>query len=255
MVDFVTKNVLDFWSYAEMRANAQIIFTLLVALVLGLLLGYERSYHGRAAGMRTYALVCMASAAAVIVAGFPNHWYGGQLVNQQISPSVLSGDPTRVIQGVLTGVGFLCAGVIMKEGMNISGLTTAASIWVASVIGVLVGVGFYLAAIILSMLSAGLMMWGARLEGYLPSRPAIGVRLRFRVGHPSSEHVLRGFVHTHGYDLAGGTVTIDLQQGRQEWHFVCVAHDKRAGSPLGQLAQVLSQLDGLEDYQLTHARN
>ncbi|QLI82577.1 MgtC/SapB family protein [Chitinibacter fontanus] len=244
-----------FWSSAEVHANLLIVCTLLGALALGLLLGYERSYHGRAAGMRTYALVCMASSAAVIVAGFPNQWYGGYLSNQQIAAAVLSGDPTRVIQGVLTGVGFLCAGVIMKEGMNISGLTTAASIWVASVIGILIGVGFYLSAIVLSVLSASLMMWGARLEGYLPSRPAIGVRLRFRNGHPSSEQVLRSFVHTHGYDLASGTVTIDLQQGRQEWHFVCVAHDKRAGSPLGQLAEVLARLDGLEDYQLTHARN
>ena len=55
-------------------------------------------------------------------------------------------DPTRIIQGIVTGIGFLGAGVIMREGFNISGLTTAASIWTSSVIGILVGVGFYLAA-------------------------------------------------------------------------------------------------------------
>ena len=72
-----------------------------------------------------------------MIAGYPNYWYGGIAA---ISPGV---DPTRVIQGIVTGIGFLGAGVIMKEGFNISGLSTAASIWTSSAIGVMMGVGFY----------------------------------------------------------------------------------------------------------------
>src|SRR5476649_2256231 len=154
-----------YWSPAELATNGVILLNLLGALLLGLLVGYERSYHGRAAGMRTYGLVCMASAALTVLGGYPEFWYGGH--------GMVSGsDPTRVIQGIVTGVGFLGAGVIMREGFNISGLTTAASIWAVSVIGILIGVGFYAAAIMLALLSAGCMIWLSRLEAWLPSRHA-----------------------------------------------------------------------------------
>ena len=123
-----------YWSGSSLAANALIGANLLGALMLGMLVGYERSYNGRAAGMRTYGLVCMASTALTIFVGFAPFWYGGAA--SQVTP-----DATRVVQGVVTGVGFLCAGVIVKDGLNVSGLTTAASIWAASAIGVLLGVG------------------------------------------------------------------------------------------------------------------
>ena len=113
-----------------------ITLNLLGGLLLGCVVGYERWYNGRAAGMRTYGLVAMASAAAISIIGYSGYWYGGQ------HPDITHGDMTRVAQGVLTGVGFLGAGMIMKEGLSISGLTSAASIWMSSVIGILVGVGF-----------------------------------------------------------------------------------------------------------------
>src|SRR4249920_2217483 len=110
-----------YWSSGELATNAVILMNLFGALLLGLLVGYERSYRGRAAGMRTYGLVCMASAALTVIAGYPGAWYGGQTAH------AAGVDPTRVVQGIVTGIGFLGAGVIMKEGFNISGLTTAAS--------------------------------------------------------------------------------------------------------------------------------
>ncbi|MDO8812750.1 MAG: MgtC/SapB family protein, partial [Gallionella sp.] len=158
-----------YWSAQIFEANIIIFFNLLGALLLGLVVGYERSYHGRAAGMRTYGLVCLASAALTVIVGYPEMWFGG---HGQV-PS--APDVTRVIQGIVTGVGFLGAGVIIKEGFTISGLTTAASIWSASAIGVLVGVGFYAAAMLLSVMSALVMMWVSKLEIWLPSRHAVAV--------------------------------------------------------------------------------
>lgn len=111
----------DFWSPVALQINLVIFLNLFGALLLGCLVGYERAYHGRAAGMRTYGLVCMASAALTVIAGYSVGWYGGHGV-----PSAMGGDPTRIIQGIVTGIGFLGAGVIMKEGLSISGLTTAA---------------------------------------------------------------------------------------------------------------------------------
>jgi putative Mg2+ transporter-C (MgtC) family protein len=240
----------SYWSGAEVATNIVVFMNLLGALLLGLVVGYERSYHGRAAGMRTYGLVCMASAALTVIVGYPNFWYGGH-----VSVAMASADPTRVIQGIVTGVGFLGAGVIMKEGLNISGLTTAASIWASSAIGVLVGVGFYAAAILLTVLSAVCMMWVSKLEGWLPSHPAVGVSLRFRKGFEPREDVLRRVAQERGYDIAGGSLTIGFDNGCAEWRFVAVARGNKAGARLSELARELTTFDGVESFRLSHARN
>jgi putative Mg2+ transporter-C (MgtC) family protein len=239
----------SYWSAAEVSTNILIFMNLLGALALGLIVGYERSYHGRAAGMRTYGLVCMASAAITVVAGYPLFWYGGQ------SGVLVGPDPTRVIQGVVTGVGFLGAGVIMREGLNISGLTTAASIWASSAIGILVGVGFYAAAILLTLLSAASMLWISRLESWLPSRPAIGITMQFRKDYSPSLGVLQRVARERGYDIAEGSLSINFKDGKSEWHFVAVAQGKDKGAPMAELSQELTNFDGVENYFLSHARN
>jgi putative Mg2+ transporter-C (MgtC) family protein len=198
--------------------NAVVFLNLLGALALGLIVGYERSYHGCAAGMSTYGLICMAAAA-------------------------------------LTGIGFLGAGVIMRNGLNISGLTTAASIWACSAIGIMIGVGFYASAIVLTLLSALCMMWVSKLESWLPSRPAIAVNLEFQKDFVPHEHTLRNVVSAHGYEVATGTLSIRSSNNRLEWHFVAVALSKNSGASMNELASGLSTLEGVEDFSLAHARN
>jgi putative Mg2+ transporter-C (MgtC) family protein len=238
-----------YWTMPEFTANIVIFLNPLGALLLGLVVGYERSYHGRAAGMRTYGLVCMASAALIVIVGYPDLWYGGHV------DRVATADPTRVIQGIVTGIGFLGAGVIMKEGFSISGLTTAASIWASSAIGVLVGVGFYAAAILLTVLSAVSMLWISRLEGWLPSRPAVAIFMRFRKGFEPRESVLRRVALERGYEIASGSITIGFQDGQPEWRFVAVALNKSSASPISELATELTRFEGVENYSLSHARN
>lgn len=238
-----------YWSLPEVATNIVVFMNLFGALLLGFVVGYERSYHGRAAGMRTYGLVCMASAALTVIAGYPAFWYGGHVTTVALT------DPTRVIQGIVTGVGFLGAGVIMKEGLNISGLTTAASIWASSAIGVLVGVGFYAAAILLAALSASCMMWVSRLENWLPSRPAISVSLHFRSDFVPREETLCQSMLELGYDIAWGSLQITYDQDKPEWRFVAVALDKRQGASLPDIAELFGSYVGLEHFQVGHARN
>ncbi len=240
-----------YWSAPELNTNILVFLNLFGALLLGLLVGYERSYHGRAAGMRTYGLVCMASAALTVIAGYPGFWYGGLAAPGVVATS----DPTRIIQGIVTGIGFLGAGVIMKEGFSISGLTTAASIWVSSVIGIMVGVGFYAAAILLALLSATCMLWVSRLENWLPSRQAVAIMLRFRRDFAPSEAVLRRLAEARGYEIAGGTLAITFLDGQPEWRFVAVARARIHGASLPELAQELTDFEGVENFQLSHARN
>jgi putative Mg2+ transporter-C (MgtC) family protein len=240
----------SYWSAVEVETNILVFMNLLGAMLLGLLVGYERSYHGRAAGMRTYGLVCMASAALVVIVGYPNYWYGGH-----VTAATAAADPTRVIQGIVTGIGFLGAGVIMKDGFSISGLTTAASIWAASAIGVLIGVGFYAAGIMLSLLAAVSMMWVSRLERWLPSHPAVAIVMRFAKGYTPRQEVLARVARERGYELATGSISIAYQDGQPEWRFVAVATDKNAAAPLAALADELAKFDGVESFNLSHARN
>jgi putative Mg2+ transporter-C (MgtC) family protein len=238
-----------YWSENELVTNGLILLHLAGALVLGVLVGYERAYHGRAAGMRTYSLVCMASAALTVLAGYPGFWFGGHGV------SLAPVDPTRIIQGVVTGIGFLGAGVIMREGFNISGLTTAASIWTSSVIGILVGVGFYLSAMGLAFFSAMIMIYLNKVEAHLPSRHAVAVRMRFKPEFLPREEAIRQAALERGYEIAGGSLTISSEQGRQEWRFVALAMSRNGRSSLAELADELAAFDGVEGYQLSHARN
>lgn len=238
-----------YWSSRELLVNGLVFINIAGAFLLGLVVGYERSYHGRAAGMRTYGLVCMASAALTVAMGYPDQWFGGHV-------AVAAGvDPSRVIQGIVTGVGFLGAGVIMKDGLNISGLTTAASIWSASAIGVMVGLGFYAAAILLTVLSASLMMWMSRLERWLPAKEAVAVVLRFRPNFAPREDRLREIARDRGYEVATGSLSMSFREGAAEWRFIAVSIGKLKGARIGDLARELTAYDGVESYELAHARN
>src|SRR5712672_2468414 len=112
------------------------------ALVIGALIGFERTFHGRPAGFRTHSLVCIASAVLMFVTVYQNRWM------TILEPDSIRTDPTRMAQGIMTGIGFLGAGVIFKEGLTVRGLTTAASIWITAAIGILVGFGFWFAAVV-----------------------------------------------------------------------------------------------------------
>lgn len=237
-----------YWSQPVVTANLLVVLNLLGALALGMVVGFERSYRGRAAGMRTYGLVCMASAALTVMVGYSHFWYGGQATTG-------FADPTRVVQGIVTGLGFLGAGVIMKDGLNISGLTTAASLWAACAIGVLVGVGFYAAAIVMACAAMLSMEWVSHLEAWLPSHPSIIVVLKFARDHTPQEASLRKAARDRGYEIAPGSLSITCQDGHLEWRFTAIAFNKNKGASISQLSDELSKADGVIGFSVAHARN
>jgi len=240
---------IGYWTGPTLEANIIVFLNMFGALLLGLLVGYERSYHGRAAGMRIYGLVCMASAALTVIAGYPNDWYGAH------AAGVIVADPTRIIQGIVTGIGFLGAGVIMREGFNISGLTTAASIWASSAIGILVGIGFYASAMLLALLCATCMVWVMKLEGWLPSRQAVAIVLRFKKDFAPEEQVLRQLALDRGYEIAGGSISIGVSEGKPEWRFVAISLSKEKGATIADLARELALSEAIESFHLSQARN
>lgn len=249
----LTELLYRYWSDQDIAANLIAFANIFGALLLGMVLGYERSYNGRAAGMRTYGLVCMASCAVVVIAGDPRSWFGGDAVALVTGPVVA--DPTRIIQGIVTGIGFLCAGVILRDGRNISGLTTSASLWASSAIGIIVGIGFYATAILLTVLSVGLMVWASRLEAWLPAKQAIALTLRFRPGFQPQEAVLRRVARERGYDILQGSLNIRYAPAGQEWRYIAVAADKKQCVPLSVLAAELQRFDGVSEFDIAYSRN
>lgn len=118
----------------------EIILRLVLAAVIGGIIGFEREIHGRAAGFRTQLIVCVAAVLIMVVS--ENYYFYIHDLDQSLRI-----DPARISAGAIIGIGFLGAGVIIKSGFAVRGLTTAASIWIVSAIGLAIGGGLYLEAI------------------------------------------------------------------------------------------------------------
>src|SRR6266545_3941109 len=160
----------------------------LAALVIGGLIGMERTFHGRPAGFRTHALVCLASALLMIITVYQNQWMTEVVID------AIRTDPTRMAQGIMTGIGFLGAGVIFKEGLTVRGLTTAASIWVTAAIGILLGIGFYFAAGFGAAATLAILSAFRVIEHRLPSEFYAHHSLRFARNAAIAEAELRRMI-------------------------------------------------------------
>jgi len=138
-----------------MLSDFQIIMRLALSVVLSGLIGLERQVHRRTAGLRTHILVSLGSCLIMLTS----------LYIFDIYKDKVPLDPARIAAGVVTGIGFLGAGTIIREREGIKGLTTAASLWVVAGIGLAVGCGFYTASVFTSILALGVLLFLRRLEG------------------------------------------------------------------------------------------
>ena len=126
-----------------MFTDAQILARLVLTLILSGLIGLERQVHRRSAGLRTHILVSLGSCLIMLTSLYVFDIYKNQ------APL----DPARIAAGVVTGIGFLGAGTIIREREGVKGLTTAASLWVVAGIGLAIGCGFYRAGIYATLLA------------------------------------------------------------------------------------------------------
>jgi putative Mg2+ transporter-C (MgtC) family protein len=183
--------------------DAEIALRLLTALAAGAAIGLERTYHGRPAGFRTYALVCLGPAFLVI-----------------FGASLAPGDPaatSRIAQGVLTGIGFLGAGVIFKEGLSVHGLTTAASIWTAAGLGLLFGSGAWAPAGIgwlVVLVTLSMLRW---IEDRLPHQVFAHHTLRFARDRAPGFGDLRALLHETGFRPGRLSCRLDEATGLLEY--------------------------------------
>jgi putative Mg2+ transporter-C (MgtC) family protein len=130
-----------------------------LAAVLGGAIGFERELRDREAGLRTHLLVCLGSALFTIVSayGFREFLTSGD--------QVVRADPTRIAAQIVTGIGFLGAGAIIRQGLTVRGLTTAATLWVSAAIGIAAGAGYYSGAVLGTVVTI-VALWPLRIAAY-----------------------------------------------------------------------------------------
>ena len=227
-----------------MDADSHLILSrLLLALLAGGIIGLERAIHGREAGFRTHTLVCVSSSLLMLLMAF--QW---QLIPQEYIDTIRT-DPTRMAQGIMTGIGFLGAGVIIKEGLTVRGLTTAASIWMTAAIGIVIGMGFYepaLYATVLTVLTLSLFRW---LESKIPSFKFAHLSVRFmRSNQYTDEDSLRGLITEFGIkSFEAGYQLYDHGDSFQYQMTLRTTNMKN----FRRLAQRLMDMDDVHEFRIT----
>lgn len=212
------------------------------AWLAGSLIGLERSYHGRPAGFRTHALVCLASALLMVVTVYQSQWMTAMPLE------AIRTDPTRMAQGIMTGIGFLGAGVIFKDGMTVRGLTTAASIWVTAALGILYGIGFYYPALLATAATLGTLAVFRWIEQRVPSQAFAHLTLRYRNAVAPSESMVREMLDGYGFSVSN--VSYRLVDDAQDYEYRMVV--KTYGSTqMQKLADHLRAGNGVVEFRLS----
>jgi putative Mg2+ transporter-C (MgtC) family protein len=218
----------------------EILARLLVALGAGAAIGFERSYHGRPAGFRTHALVCTASSLLMLVTVYEAHW-------MRTAAALVQLDPTRMAQGIMTGIGFLGAGVIIREGFSVRGLTTAASIWITAAIGILAGIGFYFPLLVSVLLTLGVLSLFHMIEARMPVQSYFHFEVRCARSAAMSEEKLRSLVESHGFSIANFSYRLD-GEGRGRHHGMVLRSPDRSSA--SRLAATLERTETVLEFRI-----
>lgn len=167
------------------------VFPILGAVIAGGLIGFEREYRGRPAGFRTHILVALTAALLMLSAVHQMRWM------MDTPMDVVRIDPVRMAHGILTGVGFLCGGVIFREGFSVHGLTTAASLWITSALGTLYGVGFYGLAVGGTVAAVAVLAGLRWLDFHMPRVAHVDIAISYPRASAPAEHDLRRILGEH----------------------------------------------------------
>jgi putative Mg2+ transporter-C (MgtC) family protein len=156
-------------------------------------------------------------------------------------------DPTRMAQGIMTGIGFLGAGVIYKEGATVRGLTTAASIWLTAAIGILFGIGFYFPALLATAFALGILAAFRWFEARMPAQVYAYHHIRFQRHNTMSEKELRDLLAQHGFSIANMAYRV-IEDGQVfEYRMVIRTTDPTNTS---RLADDLRQLELVREFRI-----
>ncbi len=215
---------------------------LLLALLAGGIIGIERALHGREAGFRTHALVCVSSSLLMVLM-----IYQWELVPAQYLDTVRA-DPSRMAQGIMTGIGFLGAGVIIKEGLTVRGLTTAASIWMTASIGIVIGLGLYFPAFLAVLMTVIILSFFRWVENRLPSQMYAKFTVRFiRSKHSLDEDALRKLIAQHNIIAFESSYKLDNEGKNFEYEMTIRSKNQ---NDFRQLARSLINMEDVYEFKI-----
>ena len=214
---------------------------ILGSIIAGGIIGLEREWRGRAAGFRTHILVCLASTLLMVAAMSQADWAFKALPDENIVT-----DPTRMAHGVLTGIGFLCAGVIFRTGFSIHGLTTAASLWITSAIGILFGAGMYGVGALGTAVTAAILIGLRLVSRRLPALQVVDVEVGWRRDAQDVEPRIEALVAKADRNALGQGFELEDGVVRRSWRL-----KTRSEIELKALSRDLAALPEVAVYRLT----
>ncbi len=218
-----------------------ILIRLGLALLAGAIIGLERAFHGRPAGLRTHSLVCVSSSLLMLLTAFQWELLVGAPVE------TIRVDPTRMGQGIMTGIGFLGAGVIMREKLTIRGLTTAASIWMTAAIGILIGMGFFSAGFFATFMTLIILGAFGVIERKMPTRHFGRLIVSFKRQDIMERDALLQFIHLHHIRESNLSYNLDNETNLFQYQMTIYAYDNSA---FHKLSNALMENDKIKEFSI-----
>ncbi|HWW59419.1 MAG TPA: MgtC/SapB family protein [Sphingopyxis sp.] len=204
--------------------SPDLIWPIAGAIIAGAVIGAEREYRASPAGLRTHILVSLSCCLLMLSAAHQMAWLNDAPLE------VVRIDPVRMAHGVLTGIGFLCGGVIFREGFNVRGLTTAASLWMTATLGMLFGIGFYELAIFGAVATVLVLAAVTITERRAPQRRVVHLKARYTRSAAIEPRAFNALLADHG--LRSITTEQNLSDGIIEYGAIADGYDEERGERL-----------------------
>lgn len=218
--------------------SPQLLLPIAGAILAGAVIGVEREYRASPAGLRTHILVSLSCCLLMLSAVHQMAWLNDAPLE------VVRIDPVRMAHGVLTGIGFLCGGVIFREGFNVRGLTTAASLWMTATLGILFGIGFYELAIFGAVATVLVLAAVTITERRAPQRRVVHLKARYRRSAAISARSFDALLGEHGLRV----ITIDQRMADDVLEYGAIAdgYNEERGEHLAAALSKDASVEGFE---------
>lgn len=206
---------------------------LLLAALAGGAVGLEREKHGRPAGLRTHLLVALGACLMMVISEAFQIKYAAF-----DATSSLRLDPGRTAAQIITGIGFLGAGVIIKEGVSVRGLTTAASLWLSAGLGMAFGMGLFIPGVVTTALALLSLIFLKKLEPIINKDRYLNIAVT-AINRPGLQDEMERIFDAHNLRITDVRSHMDLQNGEVVYQYVLTQHHRRMGRELSELVAAL----------------
>jgi putative Mg2+ transporter-C (MgtC) family protein len=213
-----------------------VLVKLLLAALAGAAIGLEREKHGRPAGLRTHLLVALGACLITVVSEAFHLKYAAL-----DGTSSMRLDPARIAAQIVVGIGFLGAGVIIKEGISVRGLTTAASLWLVAGLGMAFGMGLFVPGTMATVLALMSLIFLKMLEPIINKDRYLDIAVTAG-NHPGLQDELERLFNERGLRITDVRSHVDLQHGELTLEYILTQHRRRMGR---ELTELISAMEGV----------